>query len=151
MRWDDSHWPRFVLVRVHGRLTRADFDTALSWHRGVLARGRRYYCLTRLRRGTTADAALRTHMGREFATTNVASAKWISGSVVVLESPLVRGLMTAINRINPAPHPQQFCSSVDRGMGHLSDYLRGDGQPELSSDETVYIGSFFSVSALETA
>jgi hypothetical protein len=110
---DERRWPLVFATWPAEPLGDAEFEEMVLAMSRFTRRGEPYAVVHDARR-----AARPTPRQRAFAATHQqadaeASRRWLRGAALVVSTPLIAGVATAINWITPSPYPQKFFSSIE--------------------------------------
>lgn len=106
-----------ALVTTTRTLTCADADELFAYYRSLCERRTRFIAVSDIRGSKEMPCArTRRHFAEHAARFRLQSQIWSLGSVVVVESPLIRGALTAIEWCSRPARPTQYCADMDSGM-----------------------------------
>jgi hypothetical protein len=108
---DTSAWP-LVFTVYHRSPTVADCQTIERAYLDVYERRERFCVIAELRRVDRPDAASRKRAGELEARLAPFSKRYSIGCVMVVESMIVRGALTALRWLNPAVAPEAFVPNL---------------------------------------
>jgi hypothetical protein len=120
---DDSRWPLVVIRWPEAKITDADVDAFLATSRGHLARKERFVSLHDGVRATGLDGKQRKVMADHVTAHRDALARWHVAAAIVVASPVLRGVITAVNWLAPPPFPQQTFATLEEGERWLREML----------------------------
>lgn len=110
---DDSQWPRVYVTWPAAPLADEDFEAAVREMSALLERRERYVIIHDARRAvrpTPNQRALAAeHQKRDAESTR----RLLKGVALVTASPVIAGVLTAINWIFPAPYPMKTFSTMN--------------------------------------
>lgn len=119
---DDSAWP--ILHHTVGEHTREQFDAFGDWYLASLKRARatnvRVYVLSDAR-GGIPDPDLRRHAAQWLASLSEPQFEVCALSIIVVDSPLIRGAITALNWFRRPSTPQFIVDSYEHGWQLIVD------------------------------
>ncbi len=133
IEFDDSKWP-IVICRAVGDSTDADIATYTSVLRSYLDRGERHVVVVDARNGKSLNSRHR----RQVAEWNRENARSLSALraalILVTPSTLLRGMITAVYWVFPAPFPYQAVETMAQAMAAADLQLQpGAGSRQLHS------------------
>ena len=119
---DTQRWP-LVVVRYPAEMTEAEWNAQADDLDAVLERGARFVLLSDASRVVNAPSAKQ----RRFAAERIRArrdewARYCAGAAFVSPSPLVRGVMTAINWASPPPFTQRVFATVEEAEAWLRTF-----------------------------
>lgn len=111
---DETRWPLVVIRWPEGKITDADVAEFLETSRGHLARAERFASLHDGVRASGLDGKQRKQMGDHITSNRARLERWHAAAAIVAPSPVIRGIITAVNWLAPPPFPQRsFASAVE--------------------------------------
>src|SRR5262249_49949625 len=111
---DDSRWPLVVIHWHPGAITDDDVAWFLETSRVHLARRERFASLHDGVRATGLDGKQRKCMADHVREHHDMLARYHVAAAIVANSPVIRGVITAINWLSPPPFPQRtFATQLD--------------------------------------
>lgn len=128
---DESAWP-ILYSSLGPNLTPARFDIFARWYVQCLARAAEegvYLATVADGTGPPPSLAVQRHIAAWQAGLSDAQFQRCWLSTVVIDHPLVRGVITAINWIRPPSTPQVVVKSVEDAFAAVVDDLRRRGLP----------------------
>lgn len=131
---DLALWP-IVRCTPYGRPSDEDLDGLFREYERLWRRGERFLTITDLRFSQNVSGKQRQRIGEWIRENSEAARHCTVGAVVIVESMLVRGALTAINWIAQPEYPTQYAKDwqkaaacaerwLDEG-GLLNDRIRG--------------------------
>jgi hypothetical protein len=122
---DDRHWP-VTIFRFTGRTTLDELDAYLGLMEGLLARGERD--------GYSAGIVIQKKMRMWESALVRRQAQWMKanaerlrknslGVALVLDNPLMRGLLRAILWVQPMPQPHTVVGTVGEALSWVEKRL----------------------------
>jgi hypothetical protein len=124
---DDTRWP---LVEIHwpdGTVRSEDVDRFLAIADEHIARKSHYVALHDGVRASGVDAAQRKRFAAHVDRNRNGLTKWCVAAAIVASSPIVRGIVTAVNWMSPPPMPQRVFAKRDDAVAWLASELRVHG------------------------
>lgn len=119
---DESSWP-IVVFRFHGEPTDEEFEAYLKAMEGLYARNERFTMVFDAR-GTVNLKAKHRRRQADWLKQHAARIRRLNpGSAFIIDSPFVRGLLTAILWLQPLPAPHKVFSSMDEAVAWCRDRL----------------------------
>jgi hypothetical protein len=120
---EDNAWP-FVISVIPPEPSEAFFERFFAKHRELLARKEPWVHLCDIRKVTKLpDARIRTMLAEESRKLDPLTARYTLGAATVIESALVRGILTAIYWINPPAAPSVVVATPHEGVEFLRTRL----------------------------
>ncbi len=114
---DLSRWPIVVMTPPSRAMTDQEFKDYLDWvERHITRRGETYTIINDVRRVPAPSAAQRRFIAERMDRLRPFSARYCAGSVMVFESTLMRGIMTAISWMAKPDHPVKVCATVEDAL-----------------------------------
>ncbi len=111
---DESRWPLVVIRWPRGPVTDADVEALIALSLGHLARRERFASLHDGVRATGLDGRQRRRMADHVNAYRKPLGEWHVAAAIVVDSAIVRGIVTAINWLSPPPFPQrQFATRAE--------------------------------------
>jgi hypothetical protein len=126
---DTSAWP-LVFTIYHRSPTVEDCQVIERAYLDVYARRERFCVIAELRRVDRPDAASRKRAAELEARLAPLSKRYSIGCVMVVESVIVRGALTALRWLNPAVAPEAFVPTLGDAARLAGAWMR-DAQLEL--------------------
>jgi hypothetical protein len=125
---DERHWP-LVIYRFRGEVSLTELNAYLVRQDELLARHQ-----------PTASLVLAEEIKLWATPVLRRQADWIKqnqellrrhsvGAALVLQSPIVRGMLKAILWMQPMPQPHAVCATVDDGLAWLRERVRRANLP----------------------
>jgi len=119
---DDSAWP--ILHHSVGEHTREQFDAFSAWYLACLKRARadnvRIYILSDAR-GGVPDPDVRRRASQWLAGLSEPQFDVCALSVIVVDNPLIRGVITALNWFRRPSTPQEIVETFEQGWKLIVD------------------------------
>ncbi|MCU0671301.1 MAG: STAS/SEC14 domain-containing protein [Myxococcota bacterium] len=109
---DSSEWP-FVRVTYVDSVDDAAFERYVQEQAALLERKEPYVVLFDARRSGMPTAKQRQRMARYMRDHETQLRRYCRRGAFVIESPLIRGALTAILWIQPLPFPHEVFASVE--------------------------------------
>jgi hypothetical protein len=126
---DDRHWP-LTIFRFSGRISMLELDAYLGLMTGLLDRGDRdgYSAGIVIQKKVKAwDSALARRQAQWMKANAERLRKNSLGVALVLDSPLMRGLLRAILWLQPMPQPHTVVATVEEGLAWVEKRLATAG------------------------
>ncbi|AKF11786.1 STAS/SEC14 domain-containing protein [Sandaracinus amylolyticus] len=125
IRFDDSQFPLVVTEWPDGEITDAELEQWIAKCTAGWPRGRQITLHLGMR--ATGLTSLQRKRMSEFAKTNERMlAKVIVATAIVADSPVVRGIITAINWLAPPPYAQRVFARRGEAETWLREQLAAD-------------------------
>jgi hypothetical protein len=127
---DDSAWP--VLYHTLGDHTVDHFNVFAAWYLGCLQRAhgsRTPLVVVSDVRGVVAPPEVRRHAALWMAQLSSQQRELCALSVIVLDSPIVRAAITALNWFQRPVTPQHVVSDLPGAWDHVDNCLQQRLQP----------------------
>ena len=124
---DDSRWPLVVVSWLGTTVTASEIDRFLQKGDEHLARREPYVALHDGVRATGIDAAQRKRLAAHVDANRAALAKYCVAAAIVASSPIVRGIVTAVNWMSPPPMSQRVFGTRANAESWLRELLRARG------------------------
>lgn len=106
-----------ALVSTTRTLSCADADELFEYYRGLCQRRIRFVAVSDIRGSKEMPCArTRRHFAEHAARFRLQSQIWSVGSIVVVESNLLRGALTAIEWCSRPARPNQYCADLETGL-----------------------------------
>jgi hypothetical protein len=125
---DDSKWPRVYVTWPGEPLDDADFEAAVLAMSKLLERGQRYVILHDARRAVRPTPKQRAFAAEQQKLDAEGTRRWLKGVALVTASPLISGVLTAINWITPPPYPMKTFSRLSDADAWMTTQLEGRPQ-----------------------
>ncbi|HSC88484.1 MAG TPA: STAS/SEC14 domain-containing protein [Polyangiaceae bacterium] len=110
--YDDSRWP-IVVSRAEGESTDADMEDYLSMLERMLARRERHVIIVDATGGKLLKGQHRKALAEWTRQNEAALRRYRAGLALVTSSAVLRGMITAVYWLTPAPFPYQPVSNMD--------------------------------------
>jgi len=127
-RFDDSRHP-LVMVTMKGQLTDAQFSEYLERLDGNLQRRERCVVVVDALNATNTPASQRKMQADWMANNEALLGKYTLATVMVIGSPVMRGILTAILWLQPIPCPWSVVGTRAAALRKADEYLREAGLP----------------------
>jgi transcriptional regulator GlxA family with amidase domain len=122
IEFDDSSWP-VVVCRAVGDSTDEDIRTYTSVLGEYLARGERHIVIVDARSGKSLSSKHRRFIA-EWNKKNARALSLYRGAVLlVTPSSLLRGMITAVHWLFPAPFPYKAVEDFEQARALVDEYL----------------------------
>src|SRR5437868_3691747 len=115
---DDRYWP-LVLFRFSGHVSLKELDEYLARQDVLLGRHQMTGSLVLSDNLKMWETAVLRRQADWIKSNYDLLQRYSVGAALVLQSPLVRGMLKAILWIQPMPQPHLVCSNVDEGLRWL--------------------------------
>ncbi len=125
---DDSRWP-VVLDTSLGQLADEDLQRYNAARAERLARAERHVQVVDGRGGVRMTSRHRKMIDDFDEQNRDAQQRYLAGVAMVMTSPLLRGLLTAIYRLRPSVCPRRACRSLDEATSWAGRLLRDSPRP----------------------
>lgn len=125
-RIDDSQMP-LVRVTYDGEITDDEFRRHLDEYAALVRRGRRYGAVFDATRAARPSATQRRMMAEFINAREAELSRVCVGGAFVIDSPLIRGAMTAILWVASMPFPHTVVSSEAEALGWVRGRLAAAG------------------------
>lgn len=122
IEFDDSHWP-VVICRAQGHSTDEDIRTYTNVLAGFLSRGQRHVVIVDAQGGQSLNSRHRRFIAEWNKKNARALALYRSALVLVTPSTLLRGMITAIHWLFPAPFPYKAVETIEQARALAHEYL----------------------------
>ena len=136
-----AHWPVLVFT-LWGEVTKADVDALEATTSEAFARREKHVnifdCL-----GVAArpDALIRQQMEKFTNDTRADSKLWTLGTAIVIGSPVLRGVITAVHWVAPPSVPAEAVGTFEQAIDHARSWLQ-TGSLSLSADATTALRQY---------
>jgi hypothetical protein len=125
---DTSLWP-VVRVTPYGNLTDADYEAMFKSFDTLWRRRERMLSLTDTRKSGNATPKQRQMIGEWLKTNTNTMERYSLGSVVLVESTLVRGALTAIDWISGSKIRSEYVGNWNQAVDKVKELLIKQGLP----------------------
>ena len=109
---DDSKWPRVYVTWPSEQLEDEAFEAAVLAMSALVKRGEPYVIIHDARRAVRPTPKQRAFAAEAQKRDAEPTRRLLRGVALVTGSPLIAGVLTAVNWISPAPYPQKTCSTL---------------------------------------
>jgi hypothetical protein len=109
---DDSKWPRVYVTWPAEPMQDEEFESAVLAMSELLARGKRYVIIHDARRAVRPTPKQRAFAAAQQKHDAEGTRRLIAGVALVTASPVIAGVLTAINWIVPPPYPMKTFSTM---------------------------------------
>jgi len=109
---DDSKWPRVYVTWPSGPLEDEDFEAAVEAMSALLKRKQPYVIIHDARRAARPTPKQRAFAAEKQKLDSDGTRRLLRGVALVTASPLISGVLTAINWITPAPYPMKTFTTM---------------------------------------
>lgn len=113
VRLEDHRWPLLTVHWPRGELTAEDVDTFIRRADEYLDRREPFVVVHNASFSVRPSATIRAKLAAHIERQGDAMSRYIKAAGVVTASALVRGAVTAINWISPAPFPQRTFANLE--------------------------------------
>ena len=120
---DESRWP-LAQVTFRGAPDDGAFEAYFAWNSRILERCERYACVVDAREVKQISAMQRRRQAEWMKRNHDALKEFSVGVAFVIDSPLVRGILTAILWLAPLPQPHFIASTGGEAERWALDRLR---------------------------
>ena len=138
---DDSAWP-LVRVRFDQELSNQEWDRYLEQMSRYPDRREKYVTLTDGRRAATPDAGQRKRASELIAREHERTVRWNVANAVLVASPIIRGVITAIEWASPSPVPLKSFGGPEEAHAWLAERYAdatGKGLPALNAGRPAFL------------
>ena len=126
---DDSEWP-LVRVRFGDSISDPGWDEYLETLSRFPDRREKYVTITDARRAATPNASQRRRVSELIEREKERTVRWNVANAVIFTSPLLRGVITAIEWASPSPVPMKSFATPEEGRAWLAQrYEAVTGRP----------------------
>ena len=126
---DDAGWP-IVRVRFGESMSDAEWSAYLERMSTFPDRRERYVTLTDGRNAATPNASQRKRASEVIERERERTRRWNVANALIFTSPLIRGVLTAIEWASPSPVPMKSFATPDDALAWLSErYEEVAGRP----------------------
>ena len=120
---DESKWPRVYAIWPGQALADEEFEEMVLAMSALHQRGERYVVIHDARRAQRPTPKQRAFAATQQKLDADKSARLLAGVAMVVSSPLIASVVTAINWISPPPYPQKIFSSLDAAEAWAAEQL----------------------------
>jgi hypothetical protein len=124
LRFDDRLWPKVRVTWPSQAVTDEEFVRALDQISGYTARAQAYVIVHDARQTVRPSPKQRALAAERQKRDAEASRRWLKGAAIVVPSPILAGVVTAINWVFPSPYPQKICSRIEDAETWVDAQLR---------------------------
>ena len=124
---DESKWPRVYATWPAQPLDDDAFAEMVRTMSALSERGQRYVVIHDARRAARPTPTQRAFAAAQQKRDAERNARLLVGIALVVSSPLIASVVTAINWIAPPPYPQKIFSSVAEAEAWAGEQLAKDG------------------------
>ena len=117
---DESRWPRVYVTWPGEALADEEFEALVAEMSAFAERGQPYAIIHDARRAVRPTPKQRAFAAGVQKRDTDRTRRWLRGVAMVVSSPLIASVVTAINWITPPPYPQKIFSSLQR-RGDVGD------------------------------
>jgi hypothetical protein len=110
---DDSRWPRVYVTWPAAPLDDDEFESAVLAMSALLKRGEPYVIIHDARRAVRPTPKQRAFAAAWQKRDADGTRRRLRGVALVTASPLIAGVLTAINWITPPPYPMKIFAAMD--------------------------------------
>lgn len=122
---DDSKWPRVYVTWPSEPLEDAEFEAAVLAMSALLERDQHYVILHDARRAVRPTPKQRAFAAEQQKLDAGGTRRWLKGVALVTASPLIAGVLTAINWITAPPYPMKTFSRIADAEAWITAQLEG--------------------------
>ncbi len=121
----------FPIVRVTplGTLTDEDYENMFRQVEALWRRGERFMTITDTRKSGTATARQRTLIGEWMKKNAALTERWSMGSIIIVESTIVRGALTAIEWVAQPRVKSDYVGNWEQAVEKARGILARNGMP----------------------
>jgi len=109
---DDSKWPRVYVTWPSEPLDDEAFESTVLAMSALVERGQPYVIIHDARRAVRPTPKQRAFAAERQKRDAEPTRRLLKGVALVTSSPLIAGVLTAVNWIFPAPYPQKTFSTL---------------------------------------
>ncbi|HEX8954589.1 MAG TPA: hypothetical protein VF945_22195 [Polyangia bacterium] len=109
---DESKWPRVYATWPGQQLDDEAFEAMVRAMSALANRGERYVIIHDARRAARPTPKQRAYAAAQQKLDAERTRRLLAGTALVVSSPLIASVVTAINWITPPPFPQKIFSSI---------------------------------------
>jgi hypothetical protein len=120
---DESRWPVVMATWPADVMDDAEFNDMVATMSGFSKRGQPFVVVHDARRASRPTPKQRAHAAQQQKADETWTRKSLRAVALVVSSPLVAGVATAINWISPPPYPQKFFSSLAEAQAWAAEQL----------------------------
>ncbi len=123
---DSKHWP-LLLLRFERTISLADVEGCLQTFDKLGARNERYVSITDISTVQMPSGDVLRRYANWYRDHEALLRAYCLGSATMAPSTLVRGILKALNWIQPSPQPQVVVSTFQEGMRYVTGRLKEGG------------------------
>ena len=112
--FDKTRWP-LVVVRYPDAFDEGDWDQLMQKIIAMVTSGQDYAMVNDARTGPPPTAAMRKQIADMYKTYRAEVEQHWRGTALIGTSPLIVGVMTALNWLTPPPHPVKVFRDYQEG------------------------------------
>lgn len=120
---DASKWPRVYVTWPSELLDDDGFESAVMAMSALLARSEPFVIIHDARRAVRPTPKQRAFAAEQQKRDTDGTRRLLKGVALVTASPLIAGVLTAINWITPPPYPQKVFSSLAAAEAWATEQL----------------------------
>jgi hypothetical protein len=124
---DASRWPLVEVTWPTKAVSDEEFQRAVGELSAFSHRKQRFVTLHRAIKAARPTPNQRAFAAKQQAADAPVSRRWLCGVAVVVNSPLLAGVVTAINWLIPSPYPLRTFSSLNEAKAWLDTRLADKG------------------------
>jgi hypothetical protein len=124
---DDSKWPRVYVTWPEGTLDDTAFEAMLQTLSALNDREQRYVVVHDARRAARPTPRQRALAAAQQKADTPRTKRLLRATALVVSSPLIASVVTAINWIAPSPFPQKIFSSFSDADRWATEQLHRPG------------------------
>lgn len=124
---DEKRWPKVYVVWPDKLLSEEEFRKGVTALSDFTRRGQPFVVLHDGRKAARPTATQRSFAAARQKADADYSRRFLKGSAMVVSSPVIAGVVTAINWVFPPPYPQKIFSSMDEAEEWIEDQLKSSG------------------------
>ena len=124
---DDSTWPRVYVTWPSEPMDDEAFESAVRAMSALIERAQPYVIIHDARRAVRPTPKQRAFAAQQQKRDAEPTRRLLKGVALVTASPLISGVLTAVNWIFPAPYPQKTFSTLSAAEAWATGQLGKDG------------------------
>jgi hypothetical protein len=124
---DDSQWPRVYVTWPSEALDDEEFESAVRAMSALVKRAEPYVIIHDARRAVRPTPRQRAFAAEQQKRDAEPTRRLLKGVALVTASPLISGVLTAVNWIFPAPYPQKTFSMLSAAEAWATAQLAKHG------------------------
>jgi hypothetical protein len=125
---DEELWP-LVTIRYHGPRSEADWEAMFATYARMHARRERFVTINDTTNSTLPSALERALIGKYAKEYEVASKRDLVATCMVIESTVMRGVLTAIHWVYHPGYKFFVCGTMREAYATTARQLRAEGIP----------------------